>query len=96
MTLPSAALTLPLHLRTHRTHVSSSPSCCCSLQLVTYKPSTPLAVHGRIFALLVSIVLIDALWFAASVSIFGPAGTSVVLLMTFEVRPTHTNHSKEL
>ncbi|ELR11345.1 CUE domain containing protein [Acanthamoeba castellanii str. Neff] len=52
--------------------------------LVTYKPSTPLAVHGRIFALLVSILLIDALWFAASVSIFGPAGTSVVLLMTFE------------
>ncbi|ELR11350.1 integrator complex subunit 9, putative [Acanthamoeba castellanii str. Neff] len=48
--------------------------------LVTYKPSTPLAVHGRIFALLVSILLIDALWFAASVSIFGPAGTSVYSL----------------
>jgi hypothetical protein len=61
------------------------------MQLVTYKPSTPLAVHGRIFALLVSILLIDALWFAASVSIFGPAGTSVVLLMTFEVRLTHTS-----
>jgi hypothetical protein len=55
--------------------------------LITYKPNTPLAVHARIFALLVSILLIDALWFAASAVIFGPSGTSVVLLMSFEVSP---------
>jgi hypothetical protein len=54
-------------------------------QLTTYKPNTPLPVHLRIFGLLMGILLVNVLWFLASAIIFGPAGTSVLLLMTFEV-----------
>jgi len=52
--------------------------------LATYMPAAPLSVHVRVLTLLFIISCADLVWFSFCLSVFGAAGISVVLLMTFE------------